>query len=151
MCIRDRCNFAPLPSDDEANTELESGDVVKVQLGAHIDGYPAVLAHTVVVGASAQHPVTGRVADAVRAAQTASDVMIRLMKPGMLNHDIGKKVETAIKEFGVRPVANIQTNQFGKDEIDGKKKITVGDDASSRPDAQKLEENEVYGLSLIHI
>lgn len=142
------CNFAPLPSDDESNTELESGDVVKVQLGAHIDGYPAVLAHTVVVGASAQQPVTGRVADVVRAAQTASDVMIRLMKPGMLNHDIGKKVETAIKEFGVRPVANIQTNQFGKDEIDGKKKITVGDDASSRPDAQKLEENEVYGVDL---
>ena len=57
------CNYAPLPSDEASKTQLKNGDVVKFQLGAQIDGYPAVLGETVVVGASAQNPVTGRAAD----------------------------------------------------------------------------------------
>lgn len=143
------CNYAPLPSDEASKTALKANDVVKVQLGAQIDGFPAVLAETVVVGASDAQPVTGRTADALQAAHVAADVAIRLMKPGALNHDIQKQVETAIKEFDVRGLDGIQTNLFGKDEIAGKKKIAFGGDASSRPDACKLEENEVYGVDIV--
>lgn len=142
-------NFAPLPSDDASKTTLRNGDVVKVQLGAQIDGYPSVLAETVVVGASAEQPVTGRAADAIAAAYTAADVAIRLLKPGALNHDIQKQVEGAIKEFGVRGLDGIQTNLFAKNEISGKKKIAFGGDLSTRPDACKLEENEVYGVDVV--
>ena len=42
------CHFSPLVS--EADQTLEEGDMVKIDLGAHIDGYIAVVAHTVVVG-----------------------------------------------------------------------------------------------------
>ncbi|WFD19057.1 methionyl aminopeptidase [Malassezia caprae] len=143
------CNYAPLPSDDASKTALKEGDVVKIQLGAHIDGYPSVLAETVVVGASAEAPATGRVADVVKAAHTAADVAIRLMRPGMLNHDIAKQIELSLKDFDVRGVDGIQTNQFGKDEISGKKKVAFGGDGSSRPDACKLEENEVYGVDIV--
>lgn len=142
-------NFAPLPSDEASKTTLKNGDVVKVQLGAQIDGYPAVAAETVVIGASNEKPVEGRVADAVQAAHTAADVAIRLLKPGAVNHDIQKQVETAIKEYGVRGLDGIQTNLFGKDEISGKKKIAFGGELSSRPDACKLEENEVYGVDIV--
>ena len=34
----------------EADQTLEEGDMVKIDMGAHIDGYIAVVAHTVVVG-----------------------------------------------------------------------------------------------------
>ena len=142
------CNFAPLPSDDASKATLKNGDVVKIQLGAQIDGYPSVCAETVIVGASADKPASGRAADVVRAAHVAADVAIRMLRPGTLNHDISKTVELALKDFDVRAVSSIQTNQFGKDEIDGKKKISIGGDASSRPDAQKLEENEVYGVDI---
>lgn len=142
-------NFAPLPSDESSKTALKAGDVVKVQLGAQIDGYPTVLAETVVVGASNDKPVTGRAADAIAAAHTAADVAIRLLKPGAVNHDIQKQVESAIKEFGVRGLDGIQTNLFAKNEISGKKKIAFGGDLSTRPDACKLEENEVYGVDVV--
>ncbi|WFD30981.1 methionyl aminopeptidase [Malassezia sp. CBS 17886] len=143
------CNFAPLPSDEASSTALKAGDVVKVQLGAQIDGYASVAGETLVVGASAENPVTGRAADAVQAAQVAADVVIRLMKPGMVNHDIGKQVEAALRDFDVRGVDGIQTNLFGRDEISGGKKIVIGGDAPSRPDAAKLEENEVYGVDIV--
>lgn len=143
------CNYAPLPSDDASKAALKNGDVVKFQLGAQIDGYASVAGETVVVGASAASPVTGRAADVIKAAHTAADVAIRLMKPGVLNHDIAKQLEQTVLEFDVRGVDGIQTNQFDKDEISGKKKIAFGGDGSSRPDACKLEENEVYGVDIV--
>ncbi len=52
-------------------------------MGAHIDGFIAVLAHTVVVGASKDNKVTGKKADVVLAAYLASEVALRLVKPGL--------------------------------------------------------------------
>ena len=51
------CHFSPLVS--EADQTLEEGDMVKIDMGAHIDGYIAVVAHTVVVGGGV---VTGELA-----------------------------------------------------------------------------------------
>jgi len=42
----------------------------------------------------------------------------------------------------------MQTNQFEKDVIDGKKKVVLAPEPSSRPDTIKLEENEVYGVDI---
>lgn len=51
-------------------------------MGAHIDGFIAVVAHTVIVGSSAEKKVTGRKADVVLAAHFASQAALRLLKPG---------------------------------------------------------------------
>lgn len=74
------CHFSPVRS--EVDVLLKSGDVVKIDLGAHIDGFVAVSAFTTVVGASADKPATGRQADAVLAAYNASQVALRLLKTG---------------------------------------------------------------------
>lgn len=42
------CHNSPLIS--EAQEDIKEGDIVKVDLGVHIDGYIAVVAHTVVAG-----------------------------------------------------------------------------------------------------
>ncbi len=51
-------------------------------MGAHIDGFIAVVAHTFVIGASVEKPVTGRKADAVLAANDCAEIALRLVKPG---------------------------------------------------------------------
>ena len=48
-------------------------------MGAHIDGFIAVVAHTVVIGAE---KVGGKQADALLAAHLASEAAVRLIKPG---------------------------------------------------------------------
>lgn len=48
-------------------------------MGCHIDGFIAVVAHTHVLQ---EGPVTGRAADVIAAANTAAEVALRLVRPG---------------------------------------------------------------------
>lgn len=48
-------------------------------MGCHIDGFIAIVAHTHVLQ---EGPVTGRAADVIAAANTAAEVALRLVKPG---------------------------------------------------------------------
>lgn len=73
------CHYSPLNS--EPDTVLQEGDVVKIDMGAHIDGFIAVVAHTVVVS-DAKSKVTGRKADAMIAAHLCAEAALRLVKPG---------------------------------------------------------------------
>jgi hypothetical protein len=51
-------------------------------VGVHIDGYIAVVAHTIVIGATAEKKVKGRKADVILAAYQASQAALRLLSPG---------------------------------------------------------------------
>lgn len=53
--------------------------VVCSDMGCHIDGFIAIVAHTHVLQ---QGPVTGKAADVIAAANTAAEVALRLVKPG---------------------------------------------------------------------
>ncbi|KMQ93402.1 proliferation-associated protein [Lasius niger] len=74
------CHFSPIAS--EPDLILKDEDMVKVDLGAHIDGFIAVVAHTIVISSSLEKKVTGRKADVVLAAHFASQAALRLLKPG---------------------------------------------------------------------
>lgn len=55
-------------------------------LGAHLDGFPAVVAHSLVVGSSPEKKATGRHADVILAAHYAFEAALRLMKGGNENY-----------------------------------------------------------------
>lgn len=59
---------------------LSNSFILKSQLGAQFDGYCSTVATTIVVGAKA--PVTGAKADVIKAAETALEAAIRLIRPG---------------------------------------------------------------------
>ncbi|KAJ2394559.1 hypothetical protein GGF41_008907, partial [Coemansia sp. RSA 2531] len=86
------CHYAPSENDTTSQQTLKKGDIVRVQLGAHIDGYAAVSGGTVVIGASAEAPVTGKAADAIAAAHYAAEAIQRLIKPGNKNMAVTDKV-----------------------------------------------------------
>lgn len=67
--------------NSEPDVTLADGDMVKIDMGAHIDGFIAVVAHTVVVS-DGKSKITGRKADALIAAHLASEAALRLVKPG---------------------------------------------------------------------
>ena len=80
LSVNEICaHFSPLKGDD---VKLSTGDVVKIDLGAHFDGFLGVLAHTIVVG---EEKVTGVKADTIRAAYDCMQAAVRLLKPG--NHN----------------------------------------------------------------
>lgn len=97
-------HFSPLASDPSSSQTLANGDVVKLHVGAHIDGFAAISAETVVVGASEQEPVTGKRADVLKAAWTAAEVAMRLVKVGNKNWAVTEAVNKVAAAFECKPV-----------------------------------------------
>ena len=64
----------------EDTVEIKEGDVVKIDMGVHVDGYIAVVAHTVVCGGG-DVPCTGRKADVQQAAWQARRFLPLLPPP----------------------------------------------------------------------
>jgi methionine aminopeptidase len=71
-------HYAP----EEADAIIKEGDLIKIELGVHIDGYIAIAAHTVVATTNGSEPVQGPNADCVCAAYYASEVALRMLRPG---------------------------------------------------------------------
>lgn len=71
---------------------LVADDMVKIDLGAHIDGYIVLAAHTLIVGAdlstveAATAVQSGRRAAVINAAYTAAEVAAKLIKNGTLTY-----------------------------------------------------------------
>lgn len=92
-------HFSPLPTDTE-QLQLKSGDLVKITLGAQIDGFGGLLADMIVVGES---NVVGRKADVILAAWYATEVAIRLVKPGNKNWAVTDGVQKVAEAFHCKP------------------------------------------------
>ena len=65
---------------------LAAGDVVKIDLGCHVDGYIAVAAHTLIV--APESVISGPLADVINAAYTAAEVAARLIRVGNTNKQV---------------------------------------------------------------
>ena len=77
---------------------------MKLHLGAHIDGFAAISAETIVVGATPASPVTGRRADALRAAWSAAEVAMRLVRVGNKNSQVTEAVGKVAAAWDCKPV-----------------------------------------------
>ena len=93
--------FTPLVSDTEdAAITIKAGEIVKIQLGAQIDGHGAIVCNTIVVRKEQgkETDITGRNADLLLATHYANELLIRLMVPPSLlvsGTDEEKKKATA--------------------------------------------------------
>ena len=79
---------------------FKTGDVVKLDVGTHIDGYIADTAVTVEVG-------TNNYDDMIGASSKGLEAAINLMKPGINLREIGKKVKETITSYGYKPIDNL--------------------------------------------
>lgn len=143
------CHFSPLVSDTDV--ELKDGDVVKIDLGAHVDGFIAAVAHTVVVGCSATSKVSGRKADALLAAHYASEAALRLMKPGNENVAVTGTVQTIAETYKCKPIEGMLSHQLKQFEIDGEKSIIQNPNEVQRKEHEKttFELHEVYAIDVL--
>ncbi len=100
------------PTGDK--TVINDGDMVKIDLGAHVDGYIADSATTVIVG-SGEGPFTSnekvytreKELKMVETANEALNVAISNVRDGAVLGDIGNAVEKYVKSQGFLPVKNL--------------------------------------------
>merc|ERR1712214_98341 len=143
------CHFSPMNSDPDVT--LKDGDMVKIDLGAHIDGFIAVVAHTVVVGSSKDNKVKGRAADAIMAAHLASEAALRLVKPGNETYTITETVQKIAESYDYKPIEGMLSHQLEQNRIDGEKTIIQNPSEAQRKEHDKFdfELHEVYAIDVL--
>ncbi|KAJ3179866.1 Proliferation-associated protein 2G4 [Geranomyces variabilis] len=145
------CHMSPLASDPEGAIVLKTGDVVRIELGVHVDGYISQVAHTLVLGATRENPVKGRQADVMQAAYLATEAAIRLLRPGNTNTQVSNAVQIIAEDFECRPVEGMLSHQVSRNVLDGKKQIILNPSEGQKKDIEEstFEEGEVYSLDIL--
>uniref|UniRef100_A0A1Q3EZG7 Putative metallopeptidase n=1 Tax=Culex tarsalis TaxID=7177 RepID=A0A1Q3EZG7_CULTA len=143
------CHFSPSKNDPDYT--LKAGDVVKIDLGAHIDGFIAVAAHTIVVGATAEAKASGRAADVVLAAYHASQAALRLLKDGTSNYAVTEAVQKIAAEYKCKPIEGMLSHQLKQFKIDGEKTIIQNPTIAQKKEHEKctFEKYEVYAMDVL--
>ncbi len=95
-------HYTPIENDE---SEFKKGDLVKLDIGCHVDGYIADNALTVEIG-------TSRHTSLIKAAEEALGVAIRSIRPGMRTKDIGKNIENVINSRGFNPISNLTGHEL---------------------------------------
>lgn len=90
-------HYCSAPND---TTEVQPGDIIKLDLGTHVDGYVTDNATTVDLQAGPDSAL-------VAASRMALDNAIGLMGPGVSIVEIGRTIEDTAKAFGFNPVYNL--------------------------------------------
>lgn len=146
-------HFCPISTDPEAEMALSAGDVLTVQMGAHIDGYAALTAQTMVVRAAKEDPtpppLVGRAAAAVAAAYTAADAALRVMRPGNTNKQVTEVIAKVAANYKVAALEGVLSHQVKRYVVDGTKVIANKASHETRVEEWKFEENEVYNLDVV--
>ncbi len=91
------------PSDTRT---FKDDDVIKIDIGAHIDGYIADTATTISFNSNKS--------DMLKASETALKNALKITKPGTNIGEIGETIEETITSFGYKPVSNLSGHYLGQ-------------------------------------
>lgn len=87
---------------------LKEGDLVKVDIGAHVDGYPADTAVSVSVGQSGENERL------IEAAEAALEAAISASKPGCRLSSIGRAIQDEIEKRKFKPIVNLTGHSMAR-------------------------------------
>lgn len=87
-------HYTPAPNDDA----LFGEEIIKLDIGVHVDGYIADAAVTVDLSGNPE---------LVEASRAALEAAIELVSPGVDTSEIGAAIEDTITGYGFKPVANL--------------------------------------------
>ncbi len=90
----DAAHYAPSPRDESVFAD----DIVKIDLGVHIDGYIADSAFSVDLRGEPE---------LVEASRAAVEAAIAMVRPGVTPGELGTVIEKTIEDFGYHPIYNL--------------------------------------------
>jgi methionyl aminopeptidase len=96
-------HFTSPPNDTR---RIPEKSIVKVDIGAHVDGYIADTAVTVCFDPEYE--------SLVKAAETALEKAVQSIGPGMSTSRLGTIIEATIKSYGCKPISNLTGHQVGR-------------------------------------
>jgi len=115
-------------------TLIMEGDLVTVDVGAHIDGCISDSAFTIAL--NPDHEAL------VKAAEAATTVAIKMMRPGAKLNTIGALIEDTITSAGFKPIKQLSGHQMDEYELHSDKQVPC---VSGKSEVL-VEEGEVYAI-----
>ena len=115
---------------------LKEGDLVKVDIGTHIDGYIGDSAFTVNFG--------DRNDVLIKAAEDALEQFIKEVRPGKTVDELSLLIEEVVKSHGVNPIRNLAGHTLEQYTQHGQLSIPNG----HVPIKQELKEGQVIGMEV---
>src|SRR3989344_4700488 len=111
MAVNDTAaHFCPTEEDKSVSKE---GNIIKVDVGVHLDGYIADNAMTVIVGSSNEHQ------DMIKAAQNALKSAIKLVRPGTPLWQLGEAQFSEAEALGFTTVKNLSGHTLERYKVHG--------------------------------
>ena len=139
-------HFSPLVDESCA---LAEGDVAKIDLGCHIDGFIAQAAHTIVVTNESGKKITGKKADVILAAHNAMQVAQKMFKLAGKNSDITEMFGKVCEDFGMAPVETVLSHKQKKHLIDGNDVICMKNIPEQKVKDYEFCPGDVFALDII--
>jgi methionyl aminopeptidase len=115
---------------------LKEGDLIKVDIGVHIDGYIGDTAFSVKLGEKSD--------TLIKAAEDALEQFIKTVRPGNTVDELSLLVEEVVKSHGVNPIRNLAGHTLEQYTQHGDLSIPNG----HVPIKQELEEGQVIGMEV---
>ena len=137
FCINQIAAHYTSPIRDDGLT-IKEGDLVKIDLGVHIDGYIVDTAFSVNFN---EDPSLQNI---IQATEVAVDAGKMMAKPEVNTKEIGKKIESIIKGFKFIPIKELGGHQIERWSIHGKKVLPeLGNQGGDI-----MKEGEVYAVEI---
>ncbi|CAH6421169.1 Peptidase family M24 [uncultured virus] len=155
----------------EKSIKIKKGDVVKIELGVHIDGFPAVIAYTIIVNWSIDDQ-DSRKLNLIKSLTEASKEILNVLKPGKTNNDVQNIMDKFSKKYDLNTMSTfddldeikipgIISYQISKFILDGNNddtdnfvhKCILCKNCTHYPFFQReteFEENEIYAVDLMY-
>lgn len=140
------------PFIKEHTMKIKAGDIVKIDMASHIDGYVGMTAHTVICPKEdGSFPeIADRRADVLRACHTAMDAAVRLMVPGNKAKQIAEAYQKIGKDFKCQFIPGVLSHKLQRFNLDGP---TLFGEASAEGQTQgeeiEFQVNDVWGLDIV--
>ncbi len=90
-------------------TILQKGDVLKIDIGASIEGFISDTAATIIVG--------GGDSDLLKASREALDAALKIVEPGAWIDDISRAIENKIRSYNLSPIVNLGGHGISRYEV----------------------------------
>lgn len=97
-------HFTPVANDQNV---FKKEDIVKLDVGAHVNGFIADTAVTLEVDSNKHNEL-------IKASDEALKNAIELIKPGVNLNNVGKKIEKTIESFGFKSIDNLTGHSLEK-------------------------------------
>ncbi|MGZ7048750.1 MAG: type II methionyl aminopeptidase [Methanobacterium sp.] len=128
------------PADDEKT--FKSGDLVKIDLGAHVDGYIADTAISVLIGEDIPEEELEKHQNMIIASQEGLEYALSTIKAGVEIGKVGEGIERAINNRGFNSVSNLTGHSMDRWIIHSG--LSMPNIKESNP--HKLEEGDVIAI-----